>query len=81
MKKIKIALIFIFILLMAGSVFAENIPQQYTDVELREGKWIEMAQRYPVPAVSGDVLSEPDPEMLAKWWESLNDEIMTQLIE
>ncbi|MEA4872526.1 MAG: TolC family protein, partial [Synergistaceae bacterium] len=81
MKKVKIAIISIFILLMAGSVFAENAPQQNADIELSEGKWVEMAHRYPISAVSGDVLSEPDPEMLAKWWESLNDEIMTQLIE
>ena len=81
MKKINIAVISIFILLMAGSVFAENAPQQNADIELSEGKWIEMTHRYPIPAMSGDVLSEPDPEMLAKWWESLNDEILTQLVE
>ncbi len=47
---------------MAGSVFAENAPQQNADIELSEGKWVEMAQRYPVPAMSGDVLVEPDPK-------------------
>lgn len=81
MKKVKIAIISIFILLMAGSVFAENAPQQNADIELSEGKWVEMAHRYPISAVSGDVLSCPDPEILAKWWESLNDEILTQLVE
>lgn len=80
MKKINIAVISIFILLLAVPLFAEN-RQDPADTELSEGKWIEMAHRYPIPAMSGDVLSEPDPEILAKWWESLNDEILTQLVE
>lgn len=80
MKKIKVAIISILILLMAGPLFAEN-AQNHADTELSEGKWIEMAHRYPISAVSGDVLSCPDPEILAKWWESLNDEILTQLVE
>lgn len=80
MKKINIAIISIFILLLAGPIFADN-AQSHADTELSEGKWIEMTQRYPIPSISGDVLISPDPEMLAKWWESLNDEILTQLVE
>lgn len=80
MKKINIAIITIFILLTAGAVFAENI-QQSADIELTEGKWVEMSQRFPIPSMSIEAVSEPDPEMLAKWWESLNDEILTQLVE
>lgn len=80
MKKINIAIISIFIILLAGPIFADN-AKDTADTELREGKWIEMTHRYPISAMSGDVLSEPDPEMLAKWWESLNDEILTQLVE
>ena len=45
MKKINIAIISIFILLMAGSAFAENALQQNADIELSEGKWIEMTHR------------------------------------
>ncbi|MGD9667279.1 MAG: hypothetical protein AB7U31_07475, partial [Synergistaceae bacterium] len=76
MKRINIAIITISILLMAGPLFAEN-AEVLSDTDLREGKWIEMAHRYPITAMSGDVLSEPDPKVLAKWWESLNDEILT----
>lgn len=80
MKKINITIISMLILLFAVPVFAEN-AQSTVDTELREGKWLEMAQRYPIPSMSGDVLISPDPEMLAKWWESLNDEILTKLVE
>lgn len=80
MKKINIAIISMLILLMAGSLFAEN-RQDNADTELMEGKWIEMVHRYLIPATLGNVLSEPDPEILAKWWESLDDEMLTQLVE
>ena len=80
MKKINIVIISIFILIMTGTAFAENVKNP-ADIELNEGKWIEMAQRYPLSAMSDKSLSKPDPEMLAKWWESLNDEILTQLVE
>lgn len=80
MKKINIAIISMFILIMAGTVFAEN-AQTPADTELKEGKWIEMSQRYPLTAMSDKSVSEPNPDILAKWWESFNDEVLTQLVE
>lgn len=80
MKKTSIVIISILILLMAVPIFAED-SKSVPDKELMEGKWIEMAHRYPIPSNPGECLSAPDPEILAKWWEYLNDEILTQLIE
>ena len=79
MKKITIAII-MAILLISGTASAQN-PRATADQDLAHGKWIEMAQRYPVPAVSQDQMVRPDPKMLSEWWESFNDELLTQMVE
>ena len=79
MKKITIAII-MAILLISGTASAQN-TRDTADQDLAHGKWIEMAQRYPVPAVSQDQMVRPDPKMLSEGWESFNDELLTQLVE
>ncbi len=79
MKKITSAIIFILVLFTVSPSYAKEAAAP-SDRELIQGKWIEMANRYPIPAVSADRTSEPDPQMLSKWWESLNDELLVQLI-
>lgn len=81
MKKIAviaiIAFIFVFI---PGTLFAEGTTNM-DPAALGEDTWIDMAQKHPFASLSDTELSSPDPEMLSKWWESLNDEILTQLVE
>ena len=79
MKKI-IAGIISAILLISATACAQETTDQ-ADQELAHGKWIEMAQRYPIKAVSHDQTARPDPKMLSEWWKSFNDEQLTQLIE
>lgn len=58
-----------------------SVPAASGDVQLSEGRWTELATRYPIPSVSGDIKNAPAPEVLASWWDSLGDEILTNLIK
>jgi NodT family efflux transporter outer membrane factor (OMF) lipoprotein len=81
-KKITVLLLFSSIFMLGIFAFracAQDVAASQ-DIELKDGKWIEMAQRYPIPAVSGDASVKLTPEILAKWWENLGDETLTQLI-
>ncbi len=80
MKKTTLAIIVIFILSAVCAASAQETVKT-PDQELVTGKWVEMAHRYNMPAVSEDLLTEPDPQMLSKWWESFNDDLLTQLVE
>lgn len=80
MKKSMATITSILVLLIsAAAVFAETGPVS-PDIELKETRWNELAVKYPIPAISGDIADSPRPEMLANWWNLLNDETMTQLI-
>ena len=57
-----------------------SVPAASGDVQLSEGRWTELAARYPIPSVSGDIKNAPTPEILSSWWDSLGDETLTQLI-
>lgn len=80
MKKTTLTIIISILVLFTACASFAHAATDPGDPELVQGKWIEIAHRYPIPAVSADRMSEPDPEMLSKWWESLNDELLTQLI-
>lgn len=80
MKKITVIFTSVLILgVLAFGACAEDIKVSQ-DVELNEGNWVDMAKRYPIPAISGDVKNELTPEILASWWNTLGDETLTQLI-
>ena len=81
MRKIKIALASLLLvsIFAFGAAAAEKVPMS-GDIELTEGQWLELAKRYPVPALSGEVTEQPKPEVLASWWDSLGDETLTQLV-
>jgi len=80
MKKIAITITSILILILSAfAAFAESVPASQ-DTELKEGRWTDMAKRYPIPAVSGDIADAPKPEVLASWWDTLGDKTLTQLI-
>lgn len=79
MKKTTLALAFLLLVLFAAGAFAEEKAIS-KDIELTEGQWTELAKRYPIPALSGEVTEEPKLELLASWWESLGDETLTNLI-
>ncbi|MEG1799068.1 MAG: TolC family protein, partial [Synergistaceae bacterium] len=79
MKKTTLALAFLLLVIFAAGAFAEEKAIS-KDIELTEGQWTELAKRYPIPALSGEVTEEPKPELLASWWNSLGDETLTNLI-
>ena len=80
MKKITAPIISIFILaLLAFSALAATDAVSQ-DKDLADGRWTDMAKRYAIPAVSGDIADAPKPEVLASWWDALGDETLTQLI-
>ena len=62
------------------------------DIELDEGKWTELVRRYSNPYASDSVSKDvrdarasitdaPSPELLAHWWDALEDDVLTQLVE
>ncbi len=67
--------------LSTGTAFAgakSELPA--TDIRLSQRPWTELAQLYPVAAVSSDVSEALTPARLASWWDSFNDPAMTELI-
>jgi len=72
----------IFILAVAPfGAYADDTAISH-DIELRNGEWTELAKSYPIPAVSGEEISDKlTPQILASWWKTLGDETLTQLIE
>lgn len=67
-------------LLMAGCAAAAQVPAASGDIALAEGDWTRLAMRYPYPYVSGDIADAPAPEVLASWWEALEDDTLTELV-
>ncbi|MDO5562415.1 MAG: TolC family protein [Synergistaceae bacterium] len=81
MKKIITSLtLLITILALSSAAFAADAAPASKDAAITDGKWTELARRYPIPAVSGDVVDAPSAEVLASWWNILNDETLTKLI-
>lgn len=50
------------------------------DAALSAGDWTTLAVRYPYPGISGDIVDAPKPEILASWWDVLEDDTLTDLI-
>lgn len=82
MKKLMNRAIFaaLFLLLLSFGVYAADDVVISKDLELAGGDWTVMARRYPNPYVSGDIAEAPSPEVLASWWNALEDETLTRLI-
>ena len=82
MKKLMNRAIFavLFLSLLSIGAYAADSVAISKDLELAEGDWTVMARRYPNPYVSGDIAEAPSPEVLASWWNALEDETLTQLI-
>ena len=80
MKK-KIILALLAVLLLAAPSCALTAAKG--DPQLKEGKFLKLAQNYPIPDLnSGELkLAEPSPELLASWWTTFSDETLTRLIE
>lgn len=63
-----------------GGVSVAQAQPASGDAALSAGDWTNLARRYPYPYVSGDVADAPKPEVLASWWEALEDDTLTELI-
>ncbi len=70
------------LVLTAAGAFAAEAPPAAEDAELRAGDWTTLAKRYAMPyyAPDGQESAPPSAELLAKWWETLGDETLTELI-
>lgn len=68
--------------LVSAETLAAETPPAPEDAELRAGDWTTLAMRYAMPyyAPDGQESAPPSPELLAKWWETLGDETLTELI-
>ena len=81
MRKIKIVLSAILLAaLFSFEAAAAETPPVSKDIELTEGQWLELAKRYPIPALSKEAAEAPKAEVLAAWWDSLGDDTLTKLI-
>lgn len=47
---------------------------------LAQGKWLDLARRYDNRYVSGDIANAPSPQRLARWWNSLGDDTLSELV-
>ena len=79
MKKINIALIAALLVAFASAGFAETAPAGQNK-ELSEDNWVELAQKYELPAAKTKILAKPTPELVASWWNAFGDETLTNLI-
>ncbi|MEG2184846.1 MAG: efflux transporter outer membrane subunit [Cloacibacillus sp.] len=71
------------LIISAGAAFAAPkaaAQLSSADIQMKNGEWTQMAQIYPVPAVSNDISEVLTPEVLAGWWDSFSDPEMTKLI-
>lgn len=50
------------------------------DAEISSGDWLMLAMRHPYPSVTGEIADAPKPEVLASWWDVLEDDTLTELI-
>lgn len=64
----------------AGGAYAAQVPAASGDAELSAGDWTTLAKRYPYPYISGDIADAPKPEILASWWNTLEDDMLTELV-
>ena len=85
LSKILLALMLTLALLItfAGASLADGPSPVSSDEDLTNGRWAELAARYENPYASGAPVSfeTPPSDELASWWESLDDETLTRLIE
>ena len=70
----------LLLLLFSFGAYAADVTVVSKDAELAAGDWTRMAQRYPTPYALGDGAKAPSPEVLAGWWNALEDDTLTQLI-
>ena len=79
MKKLILALLILTI--FAGCAFA--LEPAKGDETLKTSDILSLVKKYPIPDMQTGALkfAEPDPSMLAKWWEAFNDPTLTELIE
>lgn len=78
MKKILGVTLFVLLLFTPTAVAADKPVSN--DIELVSGDWTVMANRYPNPYASADSAEAPSPELLASWWDTFEDEALTELI-
>lgn len=50
------------------------------DAAISAGDWTTLAMRYPYPSVAEGTPDAPRPEVLASWWDTLEDDTLTELI-
>lgn len=79
MKKKILGVTLLAFLFLASAALAADQPVS-KDTELAAGDWTVMAKRYPNPYASADSAEAPSPELLASWWDTFEDEILTDLI-
>ena len=70
----------LLLLLLSFGAYAADVAVVSKDAELAAGNWTRMAQRYPTPYALWDGAKAPSPEVLAGWWNALEDDTLTQLI-
>ncbi len=84
MEKLKnlfaVSLALLLFTVFADGAFAAQVPAASGDAELSAGDWTRLAKRYPYPHISGDIADAPKPEVLASWWNTLEDDTLTGLI-
>lgn len=82
MNKIKIILISALLLMLftSGALAKSRSPVEAKIVELSEEKWTEMSMRYPIPVLPNGVAKTPSAVILASWWDSLGDSMLTELV-
>ena len=56
-----------------------DLPSQ--DIQLRDTAWTQLAEIYPIPAVSSDSSAALTPEILSSWWDAFGDPELTSLIK
>jgi NodT family efflux transporter outer membrane factor (OMF) lipoprotein len=72
------------ILIFSAGALAEDVAPVSRDADLDAGKWSAISAKYPNPYASGDIFSgavAPSSDVLANWWDVLEDETLTRLIE
>lgn len=69
--------------LVSSGAGAADTPPEPKDAELSAGNWTTLAKRYAMPyyAPDGQESAPPSAELIAKWWEGLGDETLTELIQ
>ncbi|MDR1515395.1 MAG: TolC family protein [Synergistaceae bacterium] len=82
-KTAALALLLALLIHFRGVSQAAGFEPVSSDADLLAGRWAELAARYENPYADGAAESDgaPSADELAAWWNSLDDETLTRLVE